>query len=92
MIPIPSRADDLSDALNRLESVGRGIAGEFGAVHYTYHSTTRELWLVGGKPERFPAQSWEPFDHGSESLQPYDKGTLTLPHGFRVVMLRPTPT
>jgi hypothetical protein len=90
MTPIPSKIDDLSDALARLESVGRVLAGQFGAIHFHFHSVSKDLWLVGGNPDRFPAQTWEPFDVGSETLQPYEKGTLTLPHGFRVVMLRPT--
>ena len=90
MTPIPSKLDDLSDMLGRLESVGRSLAGQYGAVHFHYHSGSKELWIMGGDPAKFPA-SWEPFDTGPETVQPYEKGTLHLPHGFRVVMLRPTP-
>lgn len=88
MNPTPSKLDDLSDMLGRLESVGRSLAGQYGAIHFHYHSMSKDFWIIGGDPSRFPAEKWEPFDHGMETLQTTEKGTITLPHGFRLVMFR----
>ena len=87
-IPCLSSVDDLADSLGRIERIGQTLADRFGASHFSFFSASSEFWLVAGNPQLFPATCWEPFNTGKAALC-YEKGTLNLSSGYKVIMLRP---
>ena len=87
ILPLSS-VDDLADSLGRIERIGQTLADRFGALHFSFYSASSEFWLVAADHKLFPATRWEPFDTGKGAPQ-YEKGTLDLSCGYKVIMLRP---
>lgn len=85
MMNPPSKVDDQSDTLARLESLGKSIADQYGCVHFRYESLHREIVMYRFHREcNFPADKWE--DPVNIDGIPYQKGTKYLDGGFRLTV------
>lgn len=81
----PSKIDDQSDTLGRLESLGKSIADQYGCVHFRYESLHREITMYRMISETsFPADKWDEAVNIDGVM--YQKGTKFIEGGFRLTI------